>query len=101
MFDHRSTSKIGRIDIAGGSWTSNDEAVSHYSAMIDQSTLGFRFLKTELRTCPQPAVAWQLDLFGHGKEINSLFAQVGLIAEKMLLIIIIFRWVTMEFFSDD
>ena len=68
---------LGRLDIAGGSWTSNDEAVSHYAAMIDQCTLGFRFLKTELRSCPQPAVAWQLDLFGHGKEINSLFAQVG------------------------
>ncbi len=68
---------LGRIDISGGSWTSNDEAVSHYSAMIDQSTLGLRFIKNELRTCSQPAVAWQLDLFGHGREINSLFAQVG------------------------
>lgn len=68
---------LGRIDIAGGSWTSNDEAVSHYAAMIDQSTLGFRFIKNELRTCSQPAVAWQLDLFGHGREINSLFAHVG------------------------
>lgn len=66
----------GRIDISGGSWASNDEAVSHYSAMIDQCTLGFRFIKNELRSCSQPAVAWQLDLFGHGKEINSLFAQV-------------------------
>ncbi len=59
----------GRIDISGGSWTSNDEAVSHYAAMIDQCTLGFRFVKSELRTCSQPAVAWQLDLFGHGREI--------------------------------
>lgn len=45
--------------------------------MIDQCTLGFRFIKSELRTCSQPAVAWQLDLFGHGREINSLFAQVN------------------------
>jgi len=45
--------------------------------MIDQSTLGLRFIKNELRRCSQPAVAWQLDLFGHGKEINSLFAQVN------------------------
>ncbi|CAF1567664.1 unnamed protein product [Rotaria magnacalcarata] len=67
----------GRLDIAGGSWVSNDEAVSHYSAMIDQCTLGFRFVKDELRICSQPAVAWQLDLFGHGREINSLFAQMG------------------------
>ncbi|CAF4928111.1 unnamed protein product [Rotaria sp. Silwood1] len=69
--------KDGRIDIAGGSWVSNDEAVSHYSAMIDQCTFGFRFVKDELRTCSQPAVAWQLDLFGHGREINSLFSQMG------------------------
>lgn len=75
---------LGRIDIAGGSWTSNDEAVSHYSAMIDQSTLGLRFLKSELRTCPQPAVAWQLDLFGHGREINSLFAQVVFLSKRQL-----------------
>ncbi len=68
---------LGRIDISGGSWTSNDEAVGHYAAMIDQCTLGFRFIKSELHTCSQPAVAWQLDLFGHGREINSLFAQVG------------------------
>ena len=68
---------LGRLGVAGGSWTSNDEAVSHYAAMIDQSTLGFRFIKNELRTCSQPAVAWQLDLFGHGREINSLFAHVG------------------------
>ncbi|CAF3419069.1 unnamed protein product [Rotaria socialis] len=67
----------GRLDIAGGNWVSNDEAVSHYAAMIDQCTLGFRFVKDELRICSQPAVAWQLDLFGHGREINSLFAQVG------------------------
>ncbi|CAF4365869.1 unnamed protein product, partial [Adineta steineri] len=38
---------------------------------------GFRFIKDELRTCSQPAVAWQLDLFGHGREINSLFAHMG------------------------
>lgn len=45
--------------------------------MIDQSTLGLRFIKSELRACSQPSVAWQLDLFGHGREINSLFAQVS------------------------
>lgn len=45
--------------------------------MIDQCTLGFRFIKNELRSCSQPAVAWQLDLFGHGREMNALFAHVG------------------------
>lgn len=51
--------------------------------MIDQSTLGFRFVKSELRACSQPAVAWQLDLFGHGREINSLFAQVRFFQRKI------------------
>ena len=88
MYTCYSAFDLGRLDIAGGSWTSNDEAVSHYAAMIDQCTLGFRFLKTELRSCPQPAVAWQLDLFGHGKEINSLFAQVSVLKLKNTLFIL-------------
>ncbi|CAF1548006.1 unnamed protein product, partial [Didymodactylos carnosus] len=46
-------------------------------AMIDQHTLGFRFIKSELKKCSQPSVAWQLDLFGHSREVNSLFSQMG------------------------
>jgi hypothetical protein len=70
--------------------------------MIDQCTLGFRFVKDELRSCSQPAVAWQLDLFGHGREINSLFAQVSLKNKNSKIeSIYLIRWVTMEFYLVD
>jgi len=55
----------------------NDEASTHYSAMIDQQTLGFQFLKRNFGECGRPRVAWQIDPFGHSREQASLFAQVG------------------------
>jgi lysosomal alpha-mannosidase len=34
----------GRLEIIGGAWSMNDEAVTHYHSIIDQFTWGFRFL---------------------------------------------------------
>ena len=34
----------GRLQFAGGGWTQNDEAVTHYSAIIDNLALGFKFI---------------------------------------------------------
>ena len=56
----------------------NDEASTHYSAIIDQHTLGFQFLKRNFGDCGRPRVAWQIDPFGHSREQASLFAQVRL-----------------------
>jgi len=54
----------------------NDEASTHYNAMIDQHTLGFEFLKTNFGDCGIPRVGWQIDPFGHSREQASMFAQV-------------------------
>ena len=32
----------GRLEIIGGAWSMNDEAVTHYQSIIDQFSWGFR-----------------------------------------------------------
>ena len=54
----------------------NDEASTHYNAIIDQHSLGFEFLRQNFGECGRPRVAWQVDPFGHSREQASLFAQV-------------------------
>ncbi|CAH1794207.1 unnamed protein product [Owenia fusiformis] len=67
----------GRLEFILGGWCMNDEAATHYNAIIDQHTLGFKFLKDNFGDCARPRVAWQIDPFGHSREQASLFAQMG------------------------
>lgn len=41
----------------------HDEAAVHYIDMIDQTTLGHRFIKEEFGVVPK--IGWQIDPFGH------------------------------------
>ena len=54
----------------------NDEAATHYNAIIDQMSYGMTFLNDTFGACARPRVAWQIDPFGHSREQASLFAQV-------------------------
>lgn len=54
----------------------DDEASTHYNAIIDQHSLGFEFLRQNFGDCGRPRVGWQIDPFGHSREQASLFAQV-------------------------
>ncbi|XP_067625390.1 lysosomal alpha-mannosidase [Eurosta solidaginis] len=69
--------KLGRLEFAGGAWSMNDEAAVHYQSVIDQFTIGLKNLQETFGTCGRPHVGWQIDPFGHSREMASLFAQMG------------------------
>ncbi|KAM6972243.1 LOW QUALITY PROTEIN: lysosomal alpha-mannosidase [Aplochiton taeniatus] len=66
----------GRLEFVNGGWCMSDEAATHYSAAIDQMTMGLRFLN-ETFGARGRRVAWHIDPFGHAREHASMFAQMG------------------------
>lgn len=67
----------GRLQFILGGWSMNDEASTHYTAIVDQHTRGLRFLNENFGECGRPLSSWQIDPFGHSREQASLFAQMG------------------------
>ncbi|KAL6067304.1 carbohydrate binding [Balamuthia mandrillaris] len=65
----------GRLEFVNGGWCMNDEATTHYEAIIDQMTAGHQFLLREFGI--KPTIGWHIDPFGHASTQASLFAQMG------------------------
>jgi lysosomal alpha-mannosidase len=67
----------GRLEFTNGAWSMNDEAATHYQSIIDQFSLGLKFLNDTFGECARPKIGWQIDPFGHAREQASLFTQFG------------------------
>ncbi|XVF57696.1 hypothetical protein PTKIN_Ptkin07bG0002700 [Pterospermum kingtungense] len=66
----------GQLEFINGAMCMHDEAVPHYIDMIDQTTLGHRFIKEEFGITPR--IGWQIDPFGHSAvQAYLLGAEVG------------------------
>eukprot|EP00759_Apiculatamorpha_spiralis_P012749 PhF_6_TR1965/c1_g1_i6/m.3223/K01191/E3.2.1.24; alpha-mannosidase len=69
----------GRLQFANGGWCMHDEAAAHFVDMIDQTTIGHRFLKQQLNVVPK--VGWQVDPFGHSAtQAAILSAKAGFLS---------------------
>ena len=73
----RSLVNEGALEFINGGWCMNDEAATHYNAIVDQMTEGFLVLKRAFGDSGRPRVAWHIDPFGHSSAQASLFAQMG------------------------
>ena len=56
----------------------NDEATTNYNAIIDQMSLGLRFIDSNFGADARPRVAWSIDPFGHSAEYAALLSMVML-----------------------
>ncbi|ESO12627.1 hypothetical protein HELRODRAFT_62270, partial [Helobdella robusta] len=73
----KKTVNRGQLEFILGGWSMNDEACTHYSSIIDQHTIGFKFLLDNFGKCGIPKIGWQIDPFGHSRELASISAQFG------------------------
>ncbi|RAL41460.1 hypothetical protein DM860_010254 [Cuscuta australis] len=53
----------GQLEFINGGWCMHDEAATHYIDMVDQTTLGHRYIKQQFNVTPR--IGWQIDPFGH------------------------------------
>ncbi|EOY03246.1 hypothetical protein QUC31_017797 [Theobroma cacao] len=73
--------KNGQLEIVGGGWVMNDEANSHYFAIIEQITEGNMWLNDTIGFVPKNS--WAIDPFGYSPTMAYLLRRMGF--ENMLI----------------
>ncbi|KAL0464040.1 UNVERIFIED_CONTAM: putative alpha-mannosidase [Sesamum latifolium] len=63
----------GQLELINGGWCMHDEAATHYIDMIDQTTLGHKYIKEQFNVTPR--IGWQIDPFGHSAVQAYLLGQ--------------------------
>ncbi|KAJ8775008.1 hypothetical protein K2173_020012 [Erythroxylum novogranatense] len=71
----------GQLEIVGGGWVMNDEANSHYFAIIEQITEGNLWLNDTIGFVPKNS--WSIDPFGYSPTMAYLLRRMGF--ENMLI----------------
>ena len=64
----------GQLEFVNGGWCMHDEATTYYTDMIDQTTLGHKFIQQEFGDAALPTVGWQIDPFGHSATQAALLS---------------------------
>ena len=63
------------MEFINGGWCMNDEASTHYNAIIDQMSIGLRFIANNFGV--YPTVGWHIDPFGHSSGQATFFSLVS------------------------
>ncbi|XP_031478230.1 probable alpha-mannosidase At5g13980 isoform X2 [Nymphaea colorata] len=75
----------GQLEFINGGMCMHDKAAPHYIDMIEQTTLGHRFIKEEFGKTPR--IGWQIDPFGHSA-VQAYLQKLDLIHFSSLGLII-------------
>lgn len=73
--DVRRLIKRRQLEIVSGGWILTDEANCHYSAIIDQMTVGHHWLRDNIGVVPR--TSWSLDPFGYSSFHPYLYKHAG------------------------
>ena len=66
-----------QVEFIIGGWVMSDNAVTTYSANIDQMTVGHRFLKETFGDYGIPRIGWDIDPFGGSRNIARIYKEMG------------------------